>query len=99
MAPRDDLQLTMALNDAVLALAGQHGGFFFPACSVHPADGEAAVRELERVVGAGACWLKLALDAPDTRIILAHAHAMAFSSLLVYEILAQYPWGHIALRA
>jgi predicted TIM-barrel fold metal-dependent hydrolase len=139
MAPRDDLQLTMMLNNAVLALAGQHGGFFFPACSVHPADGEAAVRELERVVSAGACWLKLhpftqgfdvaaaevaalvrkagelgvtvlfdaasptdnaepgkfvqlALDAPDTRIILAHAHAMAFSSLLVYEILARYPW-------
>jgi uncharacterized protein len=139
MAPRADMELTRLLNDAVLALAGRHDGFFFPVCSVHPLDGEEAMRELERVVAAGARWLKLhpfsqgfdvaapevaalvrkagdlgvtvlfdaasptdgaepgkfvqlAMDTGETRLILAHAHAMAFSSLLVYEILARYPW-------
>jgi uncharacterized protein len=37
-------------------------------------------------------FVQLAMDARETRIILAHAHAMAFSSLLVYEVLARYPW-------
>lgn len=46
-------------NDAVLALADQFGGFFFPVCSVHPRDGEAALEELDRVAAAGARWLKL----------------------------------------
>lgn len=32
------------------------------------------------------------MNAKQTRLILAHAHAMAFSALLVYEILARYPW-------
>ncbi len=139
MAPRGNLELTRVLNDAVLALAGEHGGFFFPVCSVHPADGDEAGRELERVVAAGARWLKLhpftqefdvaapevaslvrtagdlgltvlfdaasptdiaqtgkfvqlALDAPETRLILAHAHGTDFPKLLMYEILARYEW-------
>lgn len=139
MAPRGDLELTGALNDAVLALAGRHDGFFFPVCSVNPADGDGAVAELERVVAAGARWLKLhpfsqefdvaapevtslvrrageldltvlfdawsptdvaqtgkfvqlALEVPETRLILAHAHGMDFPKLVMYEILANYEW-------
>jgi uncharacterized protein len=139
MAPRGNLELTRTLNDAVLALAGEHDGFFFPVCSVHPADGDEAARELERVVAAGARWLKLhsftqefdvaapevaslvrtagdlgltvlfdaasptdvaqtgkfvqlALDVPDTRLILAHAYGTDFPKLLTYEILARYEW-------
>jgi predicted TIM-barrel fold metal-dependent hydrolase len=59
MAPRGNPVLTRTLNDAVLDLARQHGGFFFPVCSAHPADGDDAARELERVAAAGARWLKL----------------------------------------
>ncbi len=139
IAPRGDLELTRALNDAVLALGALHDGFFFPVCSVHPADGQAALEELERVAGAGSRWLKLhpntqdfdvadpavtevvakaaklglpvlfdayspwdpgqpgkfvklALAVPEARLILAHAHGPIFSSLLVYEILARYPF-------
>jgi uncharacterized protein len=46
-------------NDAVLALADRFDGLFFPVCSIHPRDGEAALDELDRVAAAGARWLKL----------------------------------------
>ncbi len=59
IAPRGDLGRTCARNDAVLKLAQDSDGFFFAACSVHPADGAAAWEELDRVAGSGAAWLKL----------------------------------------
>jgi predicted TIM-barrel fold metal-dependent hydrolase len=59
IAPHGDLERTRARNDAVLQLARDSGGFFFPACSVHPGDGGAALDELDRVAAAGAVWLKL----------------------------------------
>jgi len=37
-------------------------------------------------------FVNLAMEIPEARIILAHAHGPQFSSLLVYEILARYPW-------
>jgi uncharacterized protein len=139
MAPRDDLALTRALNDAVLALCEGSKGFFFAACSVHPADGLAARDELRRVAALGATWVKLhpntqdfdvadpavvtvvaeatalglpvlfdayspwdrnqpgkfirlAMAVPESRLILAHAHGPDFPSLLVYEIVARYPF-------
>ena len=54
-----DLERTIAGNDAVLRLASDSGAFFYPVCSVHPADGAAAAEELDRVTAAGAAWLKL----------------------------------------
>ncbi len=54
-----DLKRTIAGNDAVLRLARDSGGFFYPVCSVHPADGGAATEEIDRVAAAGAAWLKL----------------------------------------
>ena len=33
MAPRADLELTQALNDAVINVAEESNGFFFPVCS------------------------------------------------------------------
>jgi hypothetical protein len=59
IARGDDLKRTSARNDAVLRLARDSGGFFFPVCSVHPADGAAALGEVDRVAAAGAAWLKL----------------------------------------
>jgi predicted TIM-barrel fold metal-dependent hydrolase len=137
IAPKDDIDTTTGLNDAVLALGKE--GFFFPVCSVHPADGESALAELERVAAAGAKWLKLhpntqdfdvadpsvvpvvakaaelgmpvlfdawspfdaaqpgkfvklALQVPEARLILAHAHGPGFAQLLVYEVLSRYPF-------
>jgi predicted TIM-barrel fold metal-dependent hydrolase len=59
IARSGDLERTMNRNDAVLKLSVDSGGFFYPVCSVHPADGLAAIEELDRVAAAGAAWLKL----------------------------------------
>ena len=59
IAHKGDLALTRARNDAVLTLAQDSESFFFPVCSVHPADGLSALREVDRVASAGAAWLKL----------------------------------------
>jgi predicted TIM-barrel fold metal-dependent hydrolase len=139
IAPVGDLDATRARNDGVLRLAKESGGFFYPVCSVHPADGAAALEELDRVALAGAAWLKLhpntqdfdvadpsvadvvkratehqlpvlfdawspwdanqpgkfinlAMAVPESRLILAHAHGPGFPQLLVYDIIARYPW-------
>jgi uncharacterized protein len=54
-----ELKRTSARNDDVLRLSHDSGGLFYPVCSVHPADGVAAIREIDRVAAAGAAWLKL----------------------------------------
>lgn len=54
-----DLDRTRVRNNALLQLARDSDAFFFPVCSVHPADGLSALRELDRVAEAGAAWLKL----------------------------------------
>jgi predicted TIM-barrel fold metal-dependent hydrolase len=59
IACQNDLDRTRARNDAVLKLAQDSGGFFFPVCSVHPADGAAAIHEIGRLSAAGTAWLKL----------------------------------------
>ena len=55
----NNLARTRARNDALLRLAEESDGFFFPVCSVHPADGNAALDEVDRVAAGGAAWLKL----------------------------------------
>ena len=139
IAPGGDLNRMSSRNDAVLQLARESGGFFYAACSVHPADGAAALKEIDRVADAGTAWLKLhpntqhfdvadpvvtdvvrraterglpllfdayspwdanqpgkfvdlAMAVPDSRLILAHAHGPSFPQLLLYDILARYPW-------
>ncbi len=37
-------------------------------------------------------FVKLAMQVPEAKLILAHAHGSRFPDLLVYEILARYPW-------
>ncbi|MGH3291838.1 MAG: amidohydrolase family protein, partial [Trebonia sp.] len=59
IAQGGDMDRTRARNDALIKLAEDSGNFFFPVCSVHPADGLAALREIDRVAAAGAAWLKL----------------------------------------
>lgn len=59
MAREGELGETAKDNDAVLSLAEEFDGLYFPVCSVHPRDGSAALAELDRVAAAGAGWLKL----------------------------------------
>lgn len=139
IAPRGDLERTRARNDRVLALARAPGTVYYAVCSVHPADGAAALTEIDRVAAAGARALKLhpntqqfdvadpavadvvarasqhhlpvlfdayspfdanqagkfmmlAIQRPESRLILAHAHGSRFLDLIAYEILARYPW-------
>lgn len=65
IAPAGDLDRTRARNDAVLQLAEDSGQFFFPVCSVHPADGAAALTEVDRIAAAGSAWLKLHPNTQD----------------------------------
>jgi uncharacterized protein len=37
-------------------------------------------------------FLRLAIAVPEARLVLAHAHGPLFPNLLVYEVLARYPW-------
>ena len=139
IAHSGDLERTMTRNDAVLKLSVDSGGFFYPVCSVHPADGVAAIDEVDRIAAAGAAWLKLhpntqefdvaqpavirvvrraaelglpvlfdayspwdanqpgkfvnlAMEVPESRLILAHAHGPGFAQLLFYNVLDRYPW-------
>jgi uncharacterized protein len=55
----NDLDRMRARNDRLLQLEEDSGGFFYPVCSVHPADGGAALEEIDRVAARGAAWLKL----------------------------------------
>lgn len=64
MAPANDMDKTRTRNDAVLRLA-QSDDFFYPVCSVHPADGDAALEEIDRVAATGCRWLKLHPNTQD----------------------------------
>ena len=59
IARKGEPDKTRAQNDAVMAIAAASGGRFYPVVSVHPADGEAALTELERVAKLGAKEVKL----------------------------------------
>ncbi|GIL39276.1 amidohydrolase family protein [Roseiterribacter gracilis] len=59
IARKGQIDATKAQNDAVIAAAAATPGRFFPVVSVHPADGEAAIAELERLAKLGAKMVKL----------------------------------------
>ena len=59
MARKEQMDKTRAQNDAVLAAAATSDNRFYPVVSVHPADGDAALAELERVAKLGAKEVKL----------------------------------------
>lgn len=37
-------------------------------------------------------FVRLAIEVPESRLVLAHAHGAHFPSLMVYDLLARYPW-------
>jgi uncharacterized protein len=139
IAPRGDLPATRRMNNQVLALAQRKSSRYYALCSVHPADGNDALLEVDRVAKRGARGLKLhpntqqfdvadgpvrrvveraaerglpvlfdayspfdgdqpgkfvrlAMDVPKCRLVLAHAHGPRFADLLVYQVLARYDW-------
>jgi predicted TIM-barrel fold metal-dependent hydrolase len=59
IARQGQLERTRAQNDAVVAASRQSQGRFYPVVSVHPADGAAALAELDRVAALGAKVVKL----------------------------------------
>lgn len=59
IARKGQPEKTAQQNDAVLAAAAASSGHFYPVVSVHPADGAAALTELERVAKLGAKEVKL----------------------------------------
>jgi uncharacterized protein len=95
MAQKADLAGTRARNDAVLALAASSAGFFFPVCSVHPADGQDALAELDRIAAAGCRWLKLHpntqdFDVADPAVAVVVRHAAGHGIPLLFDAYA--PW-------
>jgi len=59
MARKGELERTRRQNDEVMKTAADSGGRFYPVVSVHPADGAAALAELDRVAKLGAREVKL----------------------------------------
>lgn len=95
IAPQGDPERTRARNDAVLRLARDSGGFFYAACSVHPADGADAQAELDRVADSGAAWLKLhpntqRFDVADPAVEAVVRRAAALGLPVLFD--AYSPW-------
>jgi Tat protein secretion system quality control protein TatD with DNase activity len=65
IAMRGRMEQTRADNDAVIDLAASSAKRFYPVVSVHPADGKAALAELERVAKRGARQIKLHPNTQD----------------------------------
>jgi uncharacterized protein len=89
-----DLDRTRARNDAVIKLA-RDSHFFFPVCSVHPGDGQAALAEIDRVAAAGAAWLKLhpntqRFDVDDPAIVKVVSKAAERGMPILFD--AYSPW-------
>ena len=64
-------------------------------CSVHPADGQAALREIDRVSAAGAAWLKLhpntqRFDVNDPAIVKVASKAAECGLPILFD--AYSPW-------
>ncbi|EJL34248.1 putative TIM-barrel fold metal-dependent hydrolase [Caulobacter sp. AP07] len=59
IARQGDMAATRAQNDAVIAAAASDPQHFYPIASVHPADGDAALVELERLAKLGVKVIKL----------------------------------------
>jgi hypothetical protein len=95
IALEGDLDRTRARNDAVIRLAQDSGRFFYPVCSVHPADGPAALAEIDRVARQGAAWLKLHpntqdFDVADPEVVEVVRKAAGYGLPVLFD--AYSPW-------
>jgi uncharacterized protein len=91
----NDLRRTRARNDGLLQLAEDSGHFFYPVCSVHPADDRAALDEIDRVAAAGAAWLKLhpntqQFDVADPAVVAVVKRATEKGLPILFD--AYSPW-------
>lgn len=95
IAQHGRLTRNRARNDAVMRLAKDSDGFFYPVCSVHPADGLVAFRELDRVASQGAAWLKLhpttqQFDVADLAVVKVVRKAAEYGMPVLFD--AYSPW-------
>ena len=95
IARAGELSSTRQRNDAVIKLASDSGGFFYPVCSVHPADGPAALEEVDRVAAQDAAWLKLhpntqEFDVADPAVALVVLRATEVGLPVLFD--AYSPW-------
>jgi uncharacterized protein len=91
----NDLRRTRARNDGLLQLAEDSGHFFYPVCSVHPADDRGALDEIDRVAAAGAAWLKLhpntqQFDVADPAVVTVVKRATEKGLPILFD--AYSPW-------
>jgi predicted TIM-barrel fold metal-dependent hydrolase len=91
----NDLPRTRARNDGLLQLAEDSGHFFYPVCSVHPADDRGALDEIDRVAAAGAAWLKLhpntqQFDVADPAVVTVVKRATEKGLPILFD--AYSPW-------
>ncbi len=97
MVAKDNLDVMREHNDYILKLA-QENTEFFPICSVHPLDGEAAVAEVERVAGLGAKGLKLhpffqGFDPADPKVYAVVAAAGKFGLPVIFDSISASDGG------
>lgn len=95
MARKGQVEATRAQNDAVIAAAAATPGRFFPVVSVHPADGDAAIAELERVASLGAKMVKLhpntqAFDVGDPAVATIAAACGRLGLVMLFD--SYKPW-------
>ncbi len=95
IARAGQLDKTRAQNDAVIATAKASGGRFFPVASVHPADGPAALAELDRLAAAGVKVIKLHpntqnFDVSDPAVETVVEHCAQLGLVMLFD--SYKPW-------
>ena len=90
IAQKGDLAATRALNDAVVAAAAADPEHFYPIASVHPADGDAALAELDRLAKLGVKAIKLHpntqnLDVGDPAVARVTEKAGALGMVVLFD--------------
>ena len=90
MTQKGDLAATHALNDAVVAAAAADPEHFYPIASVHPADGDAALTELDRLAKLGVKAIKLhpntqKLDVGDPAVARVTEKAGALGMVVLFD--------------
>lgn len=87
-------------NDGVIAAAAADPAHFFPIASVHPADGDAAIAELDRVAALGVRIIKLhpssqEFDVADPAVARITAHCGTLGLTVLFDSYDPFDPGQI----
>jgi len=93
-------EATQRKNDGVIAAAAADPGHFFPIASVHPADGDAALSELDRVAARGVRIIKLhpssqEFDVADPAVARITAHCGKLGMTVLFDSYDPFDPGQI----